>query len=117
MAANTEVTFIITGLKRVLNSAKVQAAVGTLTGAWFAVHYAAADLPPTQRTALWIAFIGAMVVTMREVINGWTQEDVANATPAAPPPVQVNSADSQVIAPTPQQTVDNTTKFIPIQKQ
>lgn len=118
MAANSETTFIITGLKRVFNSAKVQTAVVSLTAAWFAIHDAAASLPPTQRTALWMTFLGAMAVTVREVINGWTQEDVANATPAAPPPVQVNSADTQTIGPSPQpqQAVTNDTKFIPIQK-
>ena len=66
------------GLQRILNCSKAQVAATGLASTWLAVHYAAADLPPTQRSALWIAFIGAVAVQLREIINAWTEEDVAN---------------------------------------
>jgi len=69
----------IQGLSRVLNCSKAQIAFTGLTSTFLAIRYAAADLPPTQRTSLWVAFIGAVAICLREVINAWTQEDVANA--------------------------------------
>jgi hypothetical protein len=72
----TSTTFI-TGFSRVLNCSKVQVAAAGLVSTWFAVRYATADLPPTQRSALWFAFIGAVAVQLREIINAWTEEDVA----------------------------------------
>jgi hypothetical protein len=64
-------------LARVLNCAKVHVAITGLVTTWFAVRYAAADLPPTQRASLWVAFIGAVAVQLREIINAWAEEDVA----------------------------------------
>ena len=64
------------GLQRILNCSKVQVAATGLASTWLAVHYAAADLPPTQRSAMWIAFVGAVAVQLREIINAWTEEDV-----------------------------------------
>ncbi|HWE02437.1 MAG TPA: hypothetical protein VG326_08495 [Tepidisphaeraceae bacterium] len=67
----------IQGLSRVLNCSKVQVTATGLVTTWFAVRYAAADLPPTQRASLWVAFIGAVAVQLREIINAWSEEDVA----------------------------------------
>lgn len=71
-------TFLI-GLARVLNCPKVHVAATGLVTTWFAVRFAVADLPPTQRASLWVAFIAAVAVQLREIINAWTEEDVANA--------------------------------------
>jgi hypothetical protein len=71
------------GIQRILNCAKVQVAATGLASTWLAVHYAAADLPPTQRSALWIAFIGAVAVQLREIINAWTEEDVTRISAQA----------------------------------
>lgn len=70
-------TAFLLGLKRVLNCSKVQLATTALTAAWLAVRYATVDLGPNQRSALWIAFIAAVTVELREIINAWTEEDVA----------------------------------------
>jgi hypothetical protein len=88
-----ETTFILTGLRRVFNSAKVHAALGVLLPTFFIVHYAAATLPPTQRMGLWIAFISAAVVLGREVINAWAQEDAAAKSQPAQTaaPLQINT--------------------------
>ena len=67
----------IQGLARVLNCSKVHVTITGLVTTWFAVRYAAADLPPTQRASLWVAFIGAVAVQLREIVNAWTEEDVA----------------------------------------
>ena len=67
----------LTSISRVLNCAKVHVAVSALVTTWFAVRYATAGLPPTQRSALWVAFIGAVAVALREIINAWTEEDIA----------------------------------------
>ncbi|HZL37921.1 MAG TPA: hypothetical protein VFC78_21570 [Tepidisphaeraceae bacterium] len=75
MPANT----FLQGLSRVLNCPKVHVAVSGLITTWFAVRYAADGLPPTQRASLWVAFIGAVTVQLREIINAWTEEDVAFA--------------------------------------
>ena len=69
----------IQGLSRVLNCSKAQIAFTGLASTFLAIRYAAADLPPTQRTSLWVAFVGAVAICLREVINAWTEEDVANA--------------------------------------
>ena len=71
------------GLQRILNCSKVQVAATGLASTWLAVHYAASDLPPTQRSAMWIAFIGAVAVQLREIINAWTEEDVARLSNGA----------------------------------
>jgi hypothetical protein len=65
------------GISRVLNCPKVHVTVTGLVTTWFAVRYAATDLPPTQQASLWVAFIGAVAVVLREIINAWTEEDVA----------------------------------------
>jgi hypothetical protein len=75
------------GLKRVVNCPKVQVAAAGLISAWFAVHYAAAGLDPQQRTILWSTFIGAVGLVLREVINAWTEEDVAAIHAQSQPPV------------------------------
>ena len=67
----------IHGLSRVLNCPKVHVAVTGLVTTWFVIRYVTADLPPTQRASLWVAFIGAVAVQLREIINAWTEEDVA----------------------------------------
>jgi len=87
----------IQGLSRVLNCSKVHVATAGLVTTWFAVHYVAADLPPTQRASLWVAFIGAVTVQLREIINAWTEEDVAQV------------AKSQSPAALPQPTPDGAT--------
>ena len=69
----------IQGLSRVLNCSKAQIAFTGLASTFLAIRYAAADLPPTQRASLWVAFVGAVAICLREVINAWTEEDVANA--------------------------------------
>ena len=69
----------IQGLSRVLNCSKAQIAFTGLASTFLAIRYAAADLPPTQRTSLWVAFVAAVAICLREVINAWTEEDVANA--------------------------------------
>ena len=68
----------INGLSRVLNCPRVHVTAAGLVTTWFAVRYAAGDLPPTQRAALWVAFIGAVAVQLREIINAWTEVDVAS---------------------------------------
>src|SRR5436305_12359522 len=92
------------GLQRILNCAKAQAAATGLASTWLAVRYAAADLPPTQRAALWVAFIGAVAVTLREVINAWTEEDVARLSQ----PVGSASADVGSAAPSTSAKADPT---------
>jgi|GEM_PF-6362756 len=69
----------IQGLSRVLNCSKAQIAFTGLASTFLAIRYATADLPPTQRASLWVAFVGAVAICLREVINAWTEEDVANA--------------------------------------
>ncbi len=64
------------GLSRVLNCSKVHVAVTGLASTWLAVRYATSDLPAVQRQGLWIAFIAAVAVQLREIINAWTEEDV-----------------------------------------
>lgn len=94
----------IQGIGRVLNCSKVQVAAAGLTSTWLAVHYAVANLPPTQRSALWVAFIGAVTVQLREIINAWSAEDVARVAggtiaapaPASSPPNPVNDVTSVV---------------------
>lgn len=91
---------ILTGFRRVINSAKIQASTATCAGMWVAAHYAAIDLPPTQRASLWIAFLAAVTMLFRECVNAWGTEDAAAATaaipapPPAPPSVQVNTGAS-----------------------
>jgi hypothetical protein len=97
---NSTGSTFLTGLNRVISSAKVQTAISTLVPAYFAIRYAAADLGPNQKAALWIAFLAAFSVLVREILAGWSAEDVAAKTPAAPT-MQVNSADQQTITPTP----------------
>jgi hypothetical protein len=86
---------ILTGLNRVLSSAKVHTAAATCAGMWVAAHYASQAIEPSQRAWLWISFLGACVVVVREVIAGWAAEDAAKASvpvSAAPSPtVQVNT--------------------------
>ena len=79
-------TTFLNGIARVLNCPKVHIAATGLVSTWFAVRFAAEGLPPTQRASLWIAFVGAVAIQLREVINAWTEEDVArvNATAVAP---------------------------------
>jgi hypothetical protein len=85
----------IQGLKRVANSPKVHAAIPTLAGTWFAVHYAATDMTPNARAALWVAFVGAVTVTLRELINSWTEENVATIQNQSPAPSPLNSETQQ----------------------
>ena len=92
----------IQGLARVLNCSKVHIAATGLVTTWFAVRYAAADLPPTQRASLWVAFIGAVAVQLREIINAWTEEDVArvmNAGMASPAGANLSAADALSLSP------------------
>jgi hypothetical protein len=71
-------------IRRVLNCPKIHVMITALVSTWFAVRYAAADLPPTQRASLWIAFIAAVAIALREVINAWTEEDVAKVRSSGP---------------------------------
>jgi len=95
----TDPTFF-QGIRRVLNSPKVHAAIVTLTPTWFAVHYAAADLTPNARAVLWTAFIGAVTVTLREIINSWAEENVATLQNQSPPPAPLNT-EAQAPQPLP----------------
>lgn len=106
---------ILTGLNRLLSSAKVHAAAATAAGMWVAAHYAAADLPPTQRAALWIAFLGATAALVREVIAGWAAEDAAKAAAApAVPQTQVNvGADTTNTQGTPAPALTSLTQAPP----
>ncbi|MDB5353611.1 MAG: hypothetical protein JWN24_64 [Phycisphaerales bacterium] len=98
----------IQGLARVLNCAKVHVAIGGLVTTWFAVRYAAGDLPPTQRASLWVAFIGAVAVQLREIINAWTEEDVARLAAAGPASI-ATSANASIpetpAGPSPAQSI------------
>lgn len=73
-------------IANVLASRKVVATIGTLTGAWFTLHYEAATLPPTQRCAAIIAFQLACAALIREVIASWSAEAVADAAASLPVP-------------------------------
>jgi hypothetical protein len=67
--------FFLLALSRILNCPKVHVATAGLVTTWFAVRYATIDLPPTQRASLWVAFIAAVAIELREIINAWTAED------------------------------------------
>lgn len=82
----------LTGLRRVLNSAKVQAAASGTAVAYVACRYAAPTLAPDQRAYLWIAFLGGLFWMIREVLNAWAVEDAALKSVTPPTPtVQVNT--------------------------
>lgn len=84
---------ILTGLKRVINSAKVHVAATAVTGAWLTAKYAPVGNDPKANAVLWIAFMATTYGLAREVINGWAKEDVAAKSQPAPS-VQVNTGDS-----------------------
>jgi hypothetical protein len=81
----------LTGVRRVLNSAKVQFTAVGGAAAYVAARFAAPTIPPDQRAWLWLGFLGALAVMVREVVNAWAAEDVAAKSQAAPPAVQVNT--------------------------
>lgn len=88
----------VQGLRRVLNCSKVQVAATGLATTFLAFDYGAADLPPAERSALWVAFIGAVAVQLREIINAWTEEDVARVMQASLGPT-VHLPQSDTAAP------------------
>ncbi|HEX4793696.1 MAG TPA: hypothetical protein VH370_07895 [Humisphaera sp.] len=116
----------IAAIQRILNCAKAQAAATGLASTWLAVRYAAADLPPTQRAALWVAFIGAVAITLREVINAWAEEDVARLSVVSgplpvvgsgPPSAQQLTTDNGPLTNTtinPQPTTLNIPRILPM---
>lgn len=89
---------IFTGLKRVVNSAKVQVSAYGLTLAWFAIKFGTNGVDSADKSKLWLAFFISVGVVVREIVNAWGVEDAAKAQaviPATPvPSVQVNTGDS-----------------------
>lgn len=106
----TEASFL-TGLKRVINSAKVQFAFTSVAGSWVAIHFATASMDQSQRAALWLGFLTQGAVVMREVINSFAEEDVARLQNQSPPPAPLpedpasppESLPAPVTAPKPAQ--------------
>lgn len=83
---------ILTGFKRLINSAKIQATTVSIAGMWMAAHFAAPTLDPQQRGWLWVSFISGVAVLVRECVNAWGAEDAAKASSApTSPAVQVNT--------------------------
>jgi hypothetical protein len=74
----------IQGLRRLLNSSHVQASVAGLSAAFATAYFAAPGLPPAGKAALWISFMAAVGVVLRETINAITEENVASIQASAP---------------------------------
>lgn len=74
----------IQGLRRLLNSSHVQASVAGLSAAFATAYFAAPGLPPAGKAALWISFMAAAGVVLRETINAITEENVASIQASAP---------------------------------
>lgn len=81
---------IFTGLRRVVNSGKVQVSAYALGAAWFAIKFGITDLTPDQKSKVWMTFIAAVGVIVREIINAWGVEDAAKAAAPAVAPTPVN---------------------------
>lgn len=91
-------TKFLSNFARELGSAKFRTAAYAATAAFFAVKYAAPTVPPDQKAILWSAFIVAASVLFGVVINGWTNEDVADSLSDAASPDQPTNASPAPVA-------------------
>jgi hypothetical protein len=94
---------VIDGLKRIINSAKVQTTAAAAFGAW--VTYATSDGTPAEKAPLKLALIIAVGTLVGIVLVSWAAEDFAKHRADAPakPSTQVNvQSDVKNPAPTPQ---------------
>jgi hypothetical protein len=91
---------VIDGLKRIINSAKVQTTAAAAFGAW--VTYATSDGTPAEKAPLKLALIIAVGTLVGIVLVSWAAEDFAKHRAEAPakPSTQVN-VQSDVSNPTP----------------
>lgn len=95
---------ILAGINRILSCRKLQTCVAAVLSGYFAIKHASAGMSDDARVGLWVGFLGAAAILFREVINAWTEQDVAaiNNPPATPLlPYSANlgsSSDLQVSA-------------------
>jgi len=68
---------ILAGINRILSCRKLQTCVAAVLSGYFAIKHASAGMSDDARVGLWVGFLGAAAILFREVINAWTEQDVA----------------------------------------
>jgi len=84
---------IFAGINRILSCPKLQASTAAVLSGYFAIRHASAGMSDDAKVALWTGFMAAATVLYREVINAWTEQDVAainSTTPIILPPGAAN---------------------------
>lgn len=68
---------ILAGVNRVLSCPKLMLTLSSVIAGFFAIRSAGANLGDDAKLKLWMTFIAAVALLLREVINAWTEQDVA----------------------------------------
>jgi len=68
---------ILAGINRILSCPKLQASTAAVLSGYFAIRHASAGMSDNAKVELWTGFMAAATVLYREVINAWTEQDVA----------------------------------------
>lgn len=90
---------ILAGINRILSCPKLLVTLASVIGGFFAIRHAGAGMSDDAKVKLWIGFIGAVALLLREVINAWTEQDVATINSAQTPLAASRPTDALPIAP------------------